>query len=516
MTNNIDLNNAQRFIQLTDNPDVDTDVAEISGVISTSTGTDDNLTIRGQADFPVAGLLVLSGHNTFHTLQIGENTVQAVDSVGLPSTANLVLRASTTSSLPAVFATSNAANGHAFNRNIGAGAGEVQWGANGAGGFAAVGGDLTVTLEGGADLTWADPDTGFNGASSIVQLGSNVATGVTTFTNNVSASNTVEYFETFDNPLSNADRVVISGNYTGASNFRVDGDGVVELNGNISMSNNLVLVDNPFDGVLNAQINGTMLVGNNMSLDISGARAFVNGTASVDNLLQDRVGNTLGGSGTIKMIDDEDTGGGSQQAQIQGTLNPGSDFDKVGKLTFDLTASPNDPSAGEVRFQNGSFYEMEFENDGGVKHDTTDIKCTNQIGLIQLGLATDETWNLVLDALDDMTGLVSGSDEFDLLTWDGNNDFAINGTVEGASTSGLVDNVVLSSTGGFDVNSATVHFEVAGDFSGRVYVTGLAAASGAGALAGGQVPEPAGCMLAVVAAVAVLVGSRRYGRLLEA
>ena len=51
---------------------------------------------------------------------------------------------------------------------------------NGAGGFGARGGNLTVTLDGGAVLDWESATAGMNGQD--LQLGSNHSDAVTTFT----------------------------------------------------------------------------------------------------------------------------------------------------------------------------------------------------------------------------------------------------------------------------------------------------------------------------------------------
>ncbi len=511
LTNNINLENDTRIVEVSDNLNSVDDVAEISGIISSSPGGSDKLVVRSPGPGPfLAGHLVLSGANSFSTLEIGESTVEAQDGVGLPSTANLRFASAVTNDLPAVYATHGT-----FTRNIGTGAGEVYWESDPllapgtGGGFAAIGGDLTVTLEGGATLLWADANTGFNGTS--VQLGSNVATGVVTLTNNVDGGGANREFETFDNPLVDTDHVVLAGNYTNFGNWRVDGDGEVVTTGNVQMNTNAVLVNNNFAGTLKLVVEGSMTVGNNMSLDVSGANVFVNGTASVDNDIQDRVGNTLGGSGTIFMVDNDNDGQGNQRALIQngGTLAPGADFDSVGALTFDLTAGASDSTAGQLVLQNGAVYEMEFENNGGVQSDSVLVTSSNSshVGLLQLGEAIDQSWTLNLDALSDLTGLISGSDQFNLLTWNGNIDFAMNGTVFGPNTSGTVANVILSSAD-FDLTGASVHYEVANDYSGRVFVTGLAIPSGITA-AGIAVPEPSSCVVAALAAVASLFYRRR-------
>jgi hypothetical protein len=282
----------------------------------------------------------------------------------------------------------------------------------------------------------------------------------------------------------------------------------VEITGSVTMSNNLVLVNNLYAGTLKAVVSGTMTVGNNASLDVSGANLFVNGSMSVDNDLQARLGNTFGGSGTVFLKDTDSDGAGTQTAQIQGFYNPGSDFDGIGKLKFDLTRVAGDGTAAAVQVQTGSTYELEFSNNGGtLTHDTTEITSSTGIGRLQLGLAATDSWKLDLNALNDISGLVSAAGEFNLFTWNQNIDFFINGTVAGANTSGTVNSVALSSTD-FNISGASVKYEVLGDFSGRVYVTGLNLLPGSGSITGANVPEPATCSL-VALALAMMVAVRR-------
>ncbi len=507
LTNDINLENASRFVEVVDNDESIADIAEISGAISSTAGGDDVLVVRGPLAF-VSGHLVLSGANSYSALEIGGNTVEATDGVGLPATANLRLNNAIAPDVIAVYGTNGV-----FDRNIGTGPGEVQWiddGVNpGGGGFAAIGGDLTVSLEGGATLDYSDPGLGPNGKT--IDLGSNVATGVTTFTNDAIANGTNQaHFKIYNNPLVDTDHVVISGQYTGFNDLRLEGVGLVEFSGTGTFADDLVAVTvgyTPFQ--LHLNLTGDVTIADNFGgFDTD---TFINGTLSLDNILNSRDGNTTGGSGTLFLTDNDGDGAGSQVARLLSgtTINAGADFDSVGTLTIDMTAPGTDSSAGSVEFRDGSILEVEFEDAGGVQNDLVHFLSNNEFGLFQLGLAVDEEWTLTLDALNDLTGLITGTDQFDILTWNTEVDFAINGAtinLAGGET-GAIDNVVIGSDE-FDITGASVRYEVAGDLSGRVFVTGLGFPS-AVAAAGIAVPEPSSCVVAALAAVASLCFRQR-------
>jgi autotransporter-associated beta strand protein len=117
------------------------------------------------------------------------------------------------------------ANG-VLNKNIGQSAGEIYWEQEG-GGFAARGGNLSVTLEGGADLTWNDGNAGFNGRR--LMFGSYSADSVVTLTNNLNAQDSYRQITVIGNPNSANDKAVLSGALTNFRGFELRGDGVLEI-----------------------------------------------------------------------------------------------------------------------------------------------------------------------------------------------------------------------------------------------------------------------------------------------
>ncbi len=115
-----------------------------------------------------SGLTIFNGTNTYtgQTLVTG-GALRAVDGVGLNTASNLNLAGGVLES------------SGTFSRFIGSQPGRVQW--TGSGGFAGGGGDLSVSLNGGAALTWGS--AGFVANADSLVLGSSTATGHVTFAN---------------------------------------------------------------------------------------------------------------------------------------------------------------------------------------------------------------------------------------------------------------------------------------------------------------------------------------------
>ena len=70
LTNPLNLENAEGVVQIADNPDSDQDFVEISGVVSSTAGGADVLTVTSEngAETFQNGLLVLSGANSMSAL----------------------------------------------------------------------------------------------------------------------------------------------------------------------------------------------------------------------------------------------------------------------------------------------------------------------------------------------------------------------------------------------------------------------------------------------------------------
>jgi PEP-CTERM motif len=515
LQNNIDLGSAEeRVIQVANNLDTDADYAEISGVISSSGSSTDSLTINdsGEGSFN-GGLLRLTGQNTFaNKLRIEDATVEAEEGVGLPTSSNLEFSANN-DNRPAIFATNGS-----FTRSIGTGPGQVFWADQGtpnpnAGGFAAIGGPLTVTLEGGAALTWDSPEAGFNGQD--LQLGSSYGDDVVTFTNDITVVGNGRTIETFDNPFSDTDMVRLTGNVSSPSlnSLTVDGsarvvfDGTIDLAGAPGETAGDLIVRNSTTVILN----GSGHLVDDVDIEDS-ANIFFNGAVTVaddvffgDSSNQPQSTAGFGGDGTITTMDFDTT---RIAVEASTRLRPGADRGEVGTLTMELVGG------GSVEIETNSTYEMDFQNDGGtLSHDSVVVNgAGGSIAELALEPGDGDVWNLELNALDSLVGLVSGSDEFDLLNWNTSVDLIIDGTnisLDVGAGTALVPNVVVSSST-FDTTSAEVYYEVTGDFSGRIFVTGLGLLAGSGGTT--SVPEPTTIGLAGIALVALLArrGRHRY------
>ena len=490
LTNNLNLEGAERIVQIGDNPDSDQDFVEISGNITSIAGGELTVTEENGGGSFEGGLLVLSGINSMEKLRIEDASVDAVQGVGLPNSANLEFNGNN-DSRPAVWVGSGT-----FERNIGPGAGEVSW--DDPGGFGARGGDLTVTLHGGAVLDWESATAGMNGQD--LQLGSNHSDAVTTFVNGAvgweddGMGGMVpgdRAFQTFGDPNSEADEIHINGDFVvGFNNIDIEGiDSRVIVNGNMTTAEEIITRGNVI-----VLVNGVLDVFDQVSIKDT-SNLFINGTAmvEVDDFQTDDVGG-IGGVGTIHI----QSATGRVGVDVNAFLRPGPDLNAVGTLNVSLEAS-----LAMVRIDNNATYEMEFTDDGGLMHDSVSIvgPAAAGFGQFRLGEELGDQWNLELSALEDLTGLVSPAGEYDLFVWDDQVDFFLD-TVFINPGSDVVNNVVLNSTE-FNVSLATVNYEVMGDFSGRVFVTGLSLLSGVTA-----VPEPTSAALLSGLAIISLLGSR--------
>ena len=186
--------------------------------------------LTGNGDFNKnegKGTIVLSGNNSGYSgnihirrgaLDVGTN------GVGLGGT-NVVYLRHDTGDAWNWNASIIQANG-TLNKNIGQDAGDFFWDQEG-GGFAARGGNLSVTLEGGATLDWGNDNAGFNGRQ--LMFGSTTADSVVTLTNNLNGANGYRRITVIDNPNSANDKAVLLGALTDFRGFELHGNGVLEI-----------------------------------------------------------------------------------------------------------------------------------------------------------------------------------------------------------------------------------------------------------------------------------------------
>ncbi|MBV9418379.1 MAG: autotransporter-associated beta strand repeat-containing protein, partial [Alphaproteobacteria bacterium] len=259
-----------------------------AGFVQTFNGTiaDDSIASIGNsgyeygqgADVTIAsGLVIFNGANTYSGQTIiSGGTLQAQDGQGLFFNSNLNLNGG-------VFQTSGV-----FDRYVGTDSDRVQW--TGSGGFSAVDSTgLTVTLQGGAQLVWAEDSFVPDGSALI--FGSDVAGtgGVVTWTNDID--------------LNGADRTILV-----AAN--ADNSDKAVITGVLS-NGGLVIGDATHIGVLELRAvntySGNTTVNAGSTLLLTGSGSIANSAAIINNGVVDLSGTTttslvtLQGSGQINL-----------------------------------------------------------------------------------------------------------------------------------------------------------------------------------------------------------------------
>ena len=260
--NDIMLDGVTRRIQTIDNPFIKTDMLRFSGrIFSGNTNAWFRFHETSGNQFNSGGngglLIELLGTNTYaDATVIEECALYAIDGVGLPTGSTLRFHANA-GNREAVFLSRGS-----FARDIGTAPGEVRWDDNG-GGFAARGGKLTVTLEGGAQVNWGNAGAGFN--SKRLMLSSKYADDMVEIVNDIDLNNVSRWVYVFDNGDTKADAGVLSGAITGVRNggerFYKAGPGVLWLRSTGSDWGQPLHLDNGvvrLDGIGNLSTNTTL------------------------------------------------------------------------------------------------------------------------------------------------------------------------------------------------------------------------------------------------------------------
>ena len=211
-----------------------------------------------------AGKLILSGANTY----TGQTIVVAGALSGNLGSSNLVLNGGVYED-----------NG-TFSRELGTGAGQIQWASGAAGGFSAQGGALSVTLGSTASpLVWGSTPA-FVSASGQLLFGSSSSDSAVTFTNDIDLNGANRTIQVVDNANSTTDRAVLAGVISGTNGGIVKtGSGELQLTG-----------ANTFTGAVSVS-NGTLTVS---SIGRSGTAASNLGAGNATMSLGS--GSTTGGT----------------------------------------------------------------------------------------------------------------------------------------------------------------------------------------------------------------------------
>jgi len=329
LTGHLDLGGATRTFSIADSANTATELqigADISG-----TG---GLTKTG------AGVLSLTGTNNTYT---GATTISGggvrIGSVSnLPSASNIQLNGGVLELAGDIPLTS------------GAGAGQVQW--IGSGGFSTYGGDRTINLNSGADVTWGS--SGFVTASGTFVLGSAGSNGTVTFANNIDLGGVAETVSV--NAGSAAIDAILSGTLSNGS-LTVNGSGVLQLGaantytGSTVLQGGTLAVTNLEDGGTASSIGAGSNAASNLVL-AGGVLSYTGAGSRTDRLFQ--VGTGTSNNGAAGTLDSSGSGAvafTNTGSLAYGQVNKSRDLTLQGSNTGEniLAASIGNNGSGAVR-----------------------------------------------------------------------------------------------------------------------------------------------------------------------
>ncbi len=161
-----------------------------AGVVVDAVWSMDNLTGSGILDKTSTGTLNLSGilNNSFTgTYRVAEGALVVSPAAIATNSNSLVFNTHATALVGGTFEGAGS-----LALNTGAGAGQLQWLTNAHGGFSALDGPFTVTLNGGSPLIFGST-AGFLSGTGTLRMGSTSANDVATLTNDIDVGNTGTY-----------------------------------------------------------------------------------------------------------------------------------------------------------------------------------------------------------------------------------------------------------------------------------------------------------------------------------
>jgi len=249
-----------------------------------------------------SGLVIFNAENTYTGVtKITGGVLQAQDREGIHRNSNINLAGGVLQS------------SGLFNRYLGTGSDRLQW--TGSGGFSAVDGDLTVSLNQGQDLTWGAGNF-VNSGSSLI-FGSSSATGNVTFNNAIELGSGTRSIRNAANG-DNSNKVTLTG--------RLTGTGSVVVNDSNHSGTVVFTANNSYSGGTTIQ-NGSLVLKDGGRLNSDGS-VVVNAGASFD---LKQAGNqsigSLAGAGNVQL--------GTNKL----TLNQNGDTTFSGVISDDPTAT---------------------------------------------------------------------------------------------------------------------------------------------------------------------------------
>lgn len=175
----------------------------------------------------------------------------------------------------------------AITRTLGTGAGQLRF--TGSGGFAALGGNLSISGVTGVPIWGTTADFLQNGNSLL--LGSTIATGVVTWSDSFSLGAGNRTVNVSNNTATTADRAALSGVISGTGDFVKAGTGVLDLTGNNTFTGRVWIQAGEVatSSVTNAAIAGALGAGSAIAIGSgtgSGSLRYLGGAGSTDRAIQ--------------------------------------------------------------------------------------------------------------------------------------------------------------------------------------------------------------------------------------
>ena len=339
--NPLTLSTGNHIVRVTDNTTTGDDWAVMSGTLSGAGG----LSKIGN------GLLIVTGNNGF------------TGSVSINGGALRVASLATNLNFAANNITLTAPNGTVnvletagtLNVNLGAAVGSIKM--NGSGGFSAGGGNLSVTLNSNAALTW-NSTSNFTLTGHELQFNSAFSDGVVTLNNDLALGTTGRSIRVTDNAFVNTDYAVISGVISGgstASSIIKSGNGILVLAGVNTFTGGLSITGGALrgDAVTGLRINAATNPVRTSFRSAANAGGVLETSGSLTNNLGTGAGNIQWGpSGTINGTTGGSGGFSAFGGPLNVTLNNNSSTPLVWGTTANFTATNAEMAFGSVLSDN--------------------------------------------------------------------------------------------------------------------------------------------------------------------
>lgn len=423
------------------------------GTTNVPIGQGGGLTVDGAS----TGVVEFNNTNTYTGVtNLVSGVLQAQDGSNIDSNSNIK------------FAGGTLQSSGTFTRYVGAASNDVQWTTGG--GFSAIGGGLTVTLSGGAQLSWGQNNF-LTSTGATLDFGSSTATDDVTFTNaiNIGAGVTANIAVTAN--TGNSDYAIMSGVLSGSGGLNV---------GNANQTGVLKFTSqNTYSGGTEVA-GGTLVLAAGSSLDSNGSLQVDSGaTFDISAASNQSVGN-LTGSGTSALGGNTLTLNLTSNSEFDGVLEDGGlSSGSAGGLTVEsfvetlagvntYTGATTIASGGGVALSGlGAVADSSRVSDDG----SFDISAASNGGSSIASLSGDGTVNVgsntltLTNADDAFSGVITGSggltmsDGLETLsgvnTYNGLTDIESGNTLALSGLGSIADSDLVTDDGVFDISAAS-------------------------------------------------------------